>query len=109
VWGVLPEDFKGDPSPMAADVYAFGALAYETLTGQTLFDGNTEVAIVSKHLVHDGHPAELDRLSYVRPLVELLEHTLRRDPRQRWDVKQVRSAMRAIGNVAGRFSWPLGL
>ncbi|MGZ3456818.1 MAG: protein kinase domain-containing protein, partial [Polyangiales bacterium] len=65
VWGVIPEDFQGEPSPMAANVYAFGALAFETLTGQTLFDGSTEVAIVSKHLVHDGHPPELDRLSYV--------------------------------------------
>jgi hypothetical protein len=108
VWGVLPDDFHGDPSPMPADVYAFGALAYEMLTGHTLFDADSEVAIVSKHLVHDGHPAELDRLAHVRPLVELLEHTLRRDPRQRWTVPQVRGALRAIAKVAGNFQWPLG-
>ncbi len=107
VWGVLPDNFRGDPSPMAADVYAFGALAYEVLTGETLFDGNSEVAIVSKHLVHDGHPPELDRLAHIRPLVELLEHTLRRDPRDRWTVPQIRRALHAIGKVAGEFHWPL--
>jgi len=107
VWGVLPDDFRGEPSPMAADVYAFGALAYEVLTGDTLFDGPNEVAIVSRHLVHDGHPPELDRLAQVRPLVELLEHTLRRDPRQRWSVGQIRRALHAISKVAGEFQWPL--
>lgn len=107
VWGVVPDDFRGDPSPMAADVYAFGALAFEVLTGRTLFEADTEVAIVSKHLVHDGHPTELDRLSHVRPLVELLEHALRRDPRQRWAISRVRQALRAIAKVAGTFSWPL--
>lgn len=107
VWGVVPDDFKGDPSPTAADVYAFGALAFEVLTGHTLFDADSEVAIVSKHLVHDGHPPELDGLSHIRPLVELLEHTLRRDPRQRWPIARVRQALQAIGKVAGSFSWPL--
>lgn len=107
VWGVTPDNFRGDPSPMAADVYAFGALAFEVLTGRTLFDGGNEIAIVSKHLVHDGHPPELDHLAHVRPLVELLEHTLRRDPRQRWSIGQVRSALQAIAKVAGQFPWPL--
>lgn len=108
IWGVLPDDFTGDPSPMPADIYAFGALAYEVLTGHTLFDAPSEVAIVSKHLVHDGHPEELDRLGNVRPLVELLEHTLRRDPRKRWKAPQVRAALRAIAKVASDFPWPLG-
>ncbi|MBI2393397.1 MAG: serine/threonine protein kinase [Deltaproteobacteria bacterium] len=107
VWGVLPDDFQGEPSPMAADVYAFGALAYEVLTGRTLFDADTEVAIISKHLVHDGHPPELARIAHIRPLVELIEHTLRRDPRDRWTVPQVRSALRAIAKIAGGFAWPL--
>jgi eukaryotic-like serine/threonine-protein kinase len=107
VWGVTPDGFRGEPSPMAADVYAFGALAFEVLTGRTLFDADSEIAIVSKHLVHDGHPAELDYLSHVRPLVELLEHTLRRDPRQRWSISQVRTALQAIAKIAGAFPWPL--
>lgn len=107
VWGVLPEGFKGEPLPMAADVYAFGALAYEVLTGHTLFDGDSEIAIIGKHLIHDGHPPGLDRLAYVRPLMELLEHTLRHDPRQRWTVTQIRGALRAIGKVAGNLPWPL--
>lgn len=107
VWGVTPDDFRGEPSPMPADVYGFGALAFEVLTGKTLFEADTEVAVVSKHLVHDGHPLELDRLAHVRPLVELLEHTLRRDPRQRWPITQVRHALRAVAKVAGQLAWPL--
>ncbi len=106
IWGVVPEDLD-EPSPLPADVYAFGALAFEVLTGQTLFDGSTTMAIVSKHLVHDGHPEGIDTVAHVRPLVELLAHMLRHDPRDRWKIGQVRAAMRSISKVAGHLPWPL--
>ena len=35
IWGLTPEDWK--PRPMPADVYAFACMAYEVLTGDTLF------------------------------------------------------------------------
>jgi hypothetical protein len=108
VWGALPDDFTGAPSPLPADVYAFGALAFEVLTGRTLFDATTEVATIGQHLAHDGHPPNLDRLQNVRPMVELLEHTLRRDPRARWNVPQVRAALKAIAPHVRDASWPMG-
>ena len=45
-----------------ADVYSFGCLAFEVLTGETLFDAPNEVALISAHLMHDGLPPPLKRL-----------------------------------------------
>lgn len=107
VWGIVPDDLDGAVSPLPADVYAFGALAFEVLTGHTLFDADSETAIISKHLVHDGDPAPLQRLANFRPLVELLNHCLRRDPRQRWTATQLRAGLRAVSSVMKDFAWPL--
>ena len=108
VWGVVPEDLHAPPSPLPADVYGFGALAFEVLTGRTLFDAETETAIIAKHLLHDGDPAPLAALGNYRPLVELLGHCLRRDPRRRWPVSELRAGLRAVSSVMRDFDWPLG-
>ncbi len=107
VWGIVPEDLTGAVSPLPTDVYAFGALAFEVLTGHTLFDADSETAIIGKHLVHDGDPAPLQTLANFRPLVELLGHCLRRDPRQRWTATQLRAGLRAVAGVMKDFPWPL--
>ena len=60
VWGIVPEGVTA--TPMAADIYSFGCLAYEVLTGETLFDAPNEVALISAHLTHDGVPPPVKRL-----------------------------------------------
>src|SRR5690606_7066609 len=52
IWGLLPKGHK--PTPMAADVYAFGCLAFEVLTGRELVWASNEVGIITAHLSHDG-------------------------------------------------------
>ena len=50
-------------SPCAADVYAFGCLAFEALTGKMLFEAESEVAQITMHLAHDGFPETLRKLA----------------------------------------------
>ncbi len=107
VWGVVPEDLSGPPSPLPADVYAFGALAFEVLTGRTLFDADTEVAVISKHLTHDGRPAGLETLGDP-PLVDILSNAMRHDPRNRWTVPQLRGELRKHAAAVRDRPWPMG-
>ena len=46
-----------------ADVYAFGCVAFETLTGRVLFDADNEMAQIALHLAHDGLPPRLKALA----------------------------------------------
>jgi hypothetical protein len=108
VWGAL----AGTPStPMPADVYAFGCLAFEVLTTRTLFEADNEMAQIALHVAHDGMPPGLRELSSkhkaLGPLAELLFATLRREPKNRATVPAVRAELRKIAPLLARQKWPL--
>jgi hypothetical protein len=109
VWGVLPDGYQ--PLPMLADVYAFGCLAFETLTGRVLFDADNQMAQIALHIAHDGMPPPLRELADrgdLAALVDLLSSTLRRDPRHRPAVPSLRAQLRSIRPILVREPWPLG-
>ncbi|MCW5834992.1 MAG: serine/threonine protein kinase [Labilithrix sp.] len=108
VWGVLPEGFV--PSPTAADIYSFGCLAFEMLTGKVLFEAPNEVAQITMHVSHDGFPAPMKALlanPEVGPLAEVLVPTLRRDPRHRPTAEELRSDLRAAWSLVDAAAWPV--
>jgi serine/threonine-protein kinase len=80
-----PEQARGKPADKRADVWAFGVVLYEMLTGRQTFTGETITDVLAS--VVKEQPA-LDRLpARVRAIVE---RCLQKDPRQRWQ---------AIGDV----------
>jgi serine/threonine protein kinase len=105
VWGALPTE-----SPTPADLYAFGCLAYESLTGKVLFEADNELAQIALHVAHDGTPPAVKAL-LARPetaaLGELLSLALRREPRQRATAKQLRERLRALRPKLGMSKWPI--
>jgi eukaryotic-like serine/threonine-protein kinase len=110
VWGVVPEGFH--PLPMASDIYSFGCLAFEMLTGCVLFDAPNEVAQISMHVSHDGAPQPMRSLvanPEIGPLAEVLVNTLRRDPRLRPTAEELRADIRAVASMVEDAPWPLKL
>jgi len=81
-----PEQIRGDDVDARTDIYSFGALMFEVLTGQHLYAGTTAVGVLTKHLTADpdapsmrapkmGIPPEVDHLC---------RKALARDPSARW-------------------------
>ena len=105
VWGALPTE-----SPTPADIYAFGCVAYEALTGKVLFDADNELAQIALHVAHDGNPPSVKAL-LARPdtkaLGELLYAALRREPRQRATAVQLRAQLRALKPRLATAKWPI--
>lgn len=100
----------GDPSPAKADIYAFGCIAFELLTGRVLFEAPNETAQVALHVMHDGSPPPLEKLAAdpaLAPIAKLLTSTLRRKPADRPTASVLRKELVRIGaTVAGR-AWPI--
>jgi hypothetical protein len=110
VWGALPPNSTPTPSP--ADVYAFGCMAYETLTGKVLFDADNELAQIALHVSHDGYPPAVKALKSkpeTAAIAELLHSALRREPKDRSTASELRDDMRALGPKIARLKWPLAI
>ena len=56
VYYLAPELIKGQEYDGRADLYAFGIILYELLTGELPFKGENPVAVVSQHLNEDVVP-----------------------------------------------------
>jgi serine/threonine protein kinase len=110
IWGLVPEG--GAPPPTAADVYAFACLAYEVLTGETLFEGASELAVINAHLSHDGYPDKLLGLRQnlrLAAVCDLIANGLRQHPQERISMQEMRAGFRELGPALVQLSWPLGV
>jgi len=98
-------------SPLPADIYAFACTAFEALTFTLLFDAEDETSLMSAHIGHDGWPENLARLAHLPESAEvsrLLAACLRRDPKNRPNVSQARSALAKLTPALASVSFPLG-
>jgi len=109
IWGAFGEGVEHSPLP--ADVYAFGCVAYEMLTGETLFDAPSPIAMIANHLAHDGRPEGIATLAGdpdLAPIAEVLEGALRHLPEDRTSILDIK---RNLGQLRKRYAgrtWPLG-
>ena len=109
VWGAGDE---AKSAPSSADIYSFGCLAFETLTGRLLFKADSEMAQIAGHITHDGFPPLLKTLAsnaVLAPLAEVLFSTLRRNPENRPSVARLRSDLKKIAPQFNRLKWPLAV
>jgi hypothetical protein len=108
IWGLCPDGWS--PDPMAADVYAFSCLAYEVLTGDTLFDGQSELAVINSHLTHDGYPEKLLSLRQhpgLTAVCDLIANGLRQHPGERITMHDMRAGLRELLPGLRQLPWPL--
>lgn len=109
VWGAL--DGQVEMSPPKVDIYAFGCVAFETLTGRELFAADNEMTQLAMHVAHDGLPPGLRWLgkrTELQGLSEVLFSTLRRDPANRPTASALRKELATVAPVLAQLKWPLG-
>ena len=89
-----PEQATGTSVDTRSDIFAFGAVMYEMVTGQRAFRGNSQMATVAAILTQEPTPLPgtvPDRLT------EVILRCLRKDPEQRYQTMvDVRRALEAV-------------
>ncbi|MCB9624461.1 MAG: protein kinase [Sandaracinus sp.] len=107
VWG-HDESKRGLATP--ADVYAFGCLGYELLTGETLFEESHDLATITAHLQHDGMPAPVGRLTLdprTAGFAEIIRRCIRRNPAERPSFTEIRAALQRVAVELRSLEWPV--
>jgi serine/threonine protein kinase/Tol biopolymer transport system component len=79
-----PEQIEGRSVDARTDIFAFGAVLYEMLTGRKAFDGKTQSSIIAAIMNVD--PTPLSALVPIAPraLERLVMRCLAKDPDDRW-------------------------
>jgi len=80
-----PEQAKGGKATVKSDIYAFGIVMYEMLTGQLPFPGDSPVTVALKHLNEMyTMPTELNP-AIPQSLENIIIRALAKDPAKRYD------------------------
>jgi Tol biopolymer transport system component/predicted Ser/Thr protein kinase len=79
-----PEQAQGKPIDARSDIFSFGAVLYEMVTGRRAFSGDTKLATLTAILHHEPKPiSELTRTAPPE-LDRIVHRCLRKDPNRRF-------------------------
>jgi Tol biopolymer transport system component len=81
---MAPEQVEGREADARTDVFAFGALLYEMLTGRKAFEGKSQASLIGAIMKAEPRP-----ISHTQPLApaaieRIVERCLVKDPEERW-------------------------
>jgi serine/threonine protein kinase len=102
---MAPEQLEGKDADARTDIFAFGAVLYEMVTGTRAFEGESQASLIASIIKEQPRP-----MSEIVPLTPpALEHIVRRSlakkPDERWqsafDVKHQLEWIRNAGSQAG--------
>src|SRR5258708_5891032 len=81
---MAPEQLEGGEADARSDIFAFGGVLYEMLTGARAFDGKTPASVISSILKDTPQPI-VERQPLMPPLLDhIVRRCLAKDPDERW-------------------------
>ena len=82
---MAPEQLQGRDADARTDIFAFGAVVYEMITGRTAFDGGgNQAALIAAVLEHDPPPMRDFAKSVGAPVERTIRKALAKNPDDRW-------------------------
>ena len=81
---MAPEQIEGGEADARSDIFAFGCVLYEMLTGQKAFTGKSQASLISSIMGSDPPP-----ISSIQPMIpasldRIVKGCIAKEPEQRW-------------------------
>jgi eukaryotic-like serine/threonine-protein kinase len=85
---MAPEQVEGNETDARSDIFAFGAVLYEMLTGRKAFEGRTQASVIGAILHTD--PPSISSLQPLTPVIldHIVKKCLAKEPDERWQSAQ---------------------
>jgi eukaryotic-like serine/threonine-protein kinase len=79
-----PEQAEGKPADARSDVFSFGAVLYEMITGRRAFSGASKMSTLTAVLTKEPEPPSHVVPGLSRDLEKMIVRCLRKSPERRW-------------------------
>lgn len=79
-----PEQARGQPVDARSDLYSFGVVLYEMLSGRVPFDGENPLAVALKHVQDEPLPIRSFNPDVPAELAAVVDRALAKDPARRF-------------------------
>jgi hypothetical protein len=100
---MAPEQLKGVTADARSDLFAFGAVLYEMVSGHRAFGGGSQTELVSAILEHEPPPLSSPAGSVPQNLQRLVATCLAKDPDERWQTaKDLLRELRWVRDESGQ-------
>jgi Tol biopolymer transport system component/tRNA A-37 threonylcarbamoyl transferase component Bud32 len=81
---MAPEQIEGKEADARSDIFAFGAVLYEMLTGKRAFEGKSQISVASAILEKDPESISTVGQQISPALEHVISRALVKDPAKRW-------------------------
>src|SRR5262249_14945769 len=108
-----PEQVKGLAADHRSDIFSFGAILYEMLSGKRAFHGDSSVATMSAILKQDRTELSETNRNVPRALERIVRHCLEKNPEERFQsARDVAFDLESLSSLSGssaaiRTAWVL--
>lgn len=94
-----PEQLEGKPVDARTDIFSFGLVLYEMITGERAFPATNPVRLVGATLYELPRDVRESDPDIPPPFAEILKRCLAKEPENRWQsVSDLLFALRSLGN-----------
>jgi len=100
-----PEQVRGEPADQLSDIFSFGSILYEMISGQRAFKRNTGAETMTA-ILHE-EPQELSsRIGVIAPALErIVRHCMEKQPKQRFQsARDIAFDLESVSAISGATS-----